>query len=210
MIRIITLGLALGALSACDDELFPAVEGGAAVTSAGCDGVAEVIAANCLSCHSAAGAAGGLDLETDWYSALVNGGLVTLGDPAGSVLYQRLTSSTSPMPPTGALGDDTVAIVGDWIASGETCDGSGGSDVSGGGDTAASDGAALFAAKCAACHGADGNSGYSPRLSDEVPGKTMGDLVDIIQNGTGSMPAQYPDIADAETVAAYVLDTFGG
>jgi mono/diheme cytochrome c family protein len=212
-------------LVSCDDETFPAHEGGGVVTSEGCDGVGEVFANNCLACHSAAGAAGGLDLETDWYTAVIDGGLVVAGDAAGSTLYQRMTSSSSPMPPSGLLGSDTLAIVEAWINDGATCDGTGGTDTTDGtdgtdgsdgtdgtdgSDGGTADGEALYMAKCAACHGASGSGGYSPSLVEEVPGKTLADLVEIIQDGQGSMPPQYPDAAEAQAVAQYCLDTFGG
>lgn len=206
------LGLfaALG-LSACDDEKFAAVEGGGAVSGEGCDAVAEVIAGNCVGCHSAGGGAGGLDLETDWYAAVTDGGLVVAGDSAGSVLYQRITSTTSPMPPVGLMGEANQAIVGDWIDAGaEACaagtDGADGADgADGGGGT---DGAALFTSGCAGCHGADGDSGYAPNLSDEVPGKDLADLKEVIMFGEGTMPAIFPDDAQATAVAQYLLDTF--
>lgn len=213
--RPTALALAL-ALSACDDEKFAAVEGGAAVSGEGCDAVAEVIAGNCVSCHSAGGGAGGLDLETDWYAAVTDGGLVVAGDSAGSVLYQRITSTTSPMPPAGLMGESNQTIIGDWIDAGaEACaagtdgtDGTDGADGADGADGGSTDGAALFASGCTGCHGADGDSGYAPDLSDEVPGEDIEDLKEVIMFGDGAMPAIYPDDAQATAVAQYLLDTF--
>ncbi len=195
------------ALSACDDEKFNAVEGGGAVSGEGCDAVAEVIASNCVSCHSAGGGAGGLDLETDWYTAVIDGGLVVAGDSAGSVLYQRITSTTSPMPPSGLMAESNQTIVADWIDAGaEAC--AAGTDGTDGTDGGSTDGAALFASGCSGCHGADGDSGYAPNLSDEVPGEDIADLKEVIMYGDGAMPAIYPDDAQATAVAQYLLDTF--
>lgn len=198
----------------CDDEKFAAVEGGGAVSGEGCDAVAQVIDGNCVGCHSAGGQAGGLDLETDWYAAVVDGGLVVPGDSAGSVLYQRITSGSSPMPPVGLMAESNQAIVGDWIDAGAPAcaagtdgatDGATDGTDAGGGST---DGAALFTSGCSGCHGADGDSGYAPNLSDEVPGKSLADIKEVIMFGGGMMPAVYPDDAQATAVAQYVLETF--
>ena len=99
-----------------------------------------------------------------------------------------------------ACGDKESTDSGD---TGSTTDGTDGTDGSDG-----SDGATVFANSCAACHGADGDSGYAPALSDEVPGKSDSDLEDIIQNGDGSMPAQNLSAADLAAVMSYLRATF--
>ncbi len=48
----------------------------------------------------------------------------------------RTKNAADPMPPDGLLGDDTVAVLADWVASGsprEECGGSGGAGSGGGG-----------------------------------------------------------------------------
>ena len=208
--------MAISVLSAfaagCDDEQFKTAEG-AAVSGEGCDAVAQVLAGNCASCHSGAGAAGGLDLDTDWYAAVTDGGYVVAGDSAGSVLFQRMSSATSPMPPSGNLAAENQAIVSDWIDAGaEACDGGGDGAADGGADGGGStDGASLYSNGCAGCHGADGDSGYAPNLTEEVPGKDLEDIVEVVMFGEPpGMPAVYADEAQANAVAQYVLDTFGG
>jgi hypothetical protein len=70
-------------------------------------------------------------------------------------------------------------------------------------------GGELFSTGCAGCHGADGDSGYAPNLSVEVPGMSESSLRTLIQSGQRSMPAVYPDATDAADVAAYVMLTWG-
>ena len=95
---------------------------------------------------------------------------------------------------------------------------------SGGGDSGASEvdailaltgdataGATTFSNTCAACHGADGASGYAANLVEEIPSKDDAFIVNIIINGDGGgMPAQ--DLSDQEVadVLAHVRATFGG
>lgn len=201
------LALAAGLVAGCDDELFASKASGGEVTGEGCGAVAEVISSNCLGCHSAGGQAGGLDLETDWYNTVIDRGVVVAGDAAGSLLYQRITSTSSSMPPTGLMPEANQAIVGDWIDAGAACEpDSGGSD--GGGIDPNATGEELFAA-CAGCHGADGVSGSAPDLPDEVPGESVADIKEVVMEGKDSMPAIYTDEAAATKVAQYVVDTFG-
>jgi hypothetical protein len=94
-------------------------------------------------CHKPPGPAANLDLVSPGLAARVvgvsavgsPGVLVDPADPQASVLYRRVTSTTSPMPPTGALGADTTACILSWIkglASGGPSpapDGSSGADA---------------------------------------------------------------------------------
>ena len=68
------------------------------------------------------------------------------------------------------------------------------------------DGASIFKAKCAMCHGADG-SGNSPMgksmgLRDlgsaEVQSSSDADLVAVISNGKGKMPAYKGKLSDSD------------
>ncbi len=85
-----------------------------------------VIEANCLACHSAASALGGLDLETDFVAATVGveGAysmlIVAPGDPDGSMLYLKITraqgASGADMPPgSGGLPSEDVDPIRAWI-----------------------------------------------------------------------------------------------
>ncbi len=195
----------LAGLTACDDTEFNTLE--VEVSGEGYDAVIEVVEGNCTSCHASGGTASFLDLSAEAFcDTVLDGRLVVPGDAAGSVLYQRISDAGSPMPPTGLMSEGNQTIVGDWIDAGADCT-TGGSDGTDGTD-GTTDGATLFDSGCTGCHGADGNSGYAPQLSDEVPGKDLADIVEVVQQGEGDMPPIYTDAAQAEAVAQYVLDTF--
>ena len=70
-------------------------------------------------------------------------------------------------------------------------------------------GADVFASACAGCHGADGVSGYAPKLTDVVPGLDAAGLEEIIVNGEGNMPPVNVSGQDLTDVITYVLATFG-
>jgi mono/diheme cytochrome c family protein len=69
---------------------------------------------------------------------------------------------------------------------------------------AQNDGAGLFKAKCAACHGADGSAntavGKSMKIRDfhspDVQKQTDAQLTDIITTGKGAMPAYKGKLTD--------------
>jgi mono/diheme cytochrome c family protein len=115
-------------LAACDDSVF--LGGGETVTGVeGFEGVAAIVDAHCLGCHSAASALGDLDLETDLYAAIVGvtGAygevIVEPGSPGDSIFYRKITAdSTVPgvdMPPgSGGLSADETQIVAAWITDG--------------------------------------------------------------------------------------------
>ncbi len=73
-----------------------------------------VFALECVSCHSAANPAGGLDL-TSYMSTLMT---VTPNDPDASTLVQRMEDPMNPMPPAGLLPQAMIDSVREWIASG--------------------------------------------------------------------------------------------
>ncbi|MCA9683708.1 MAG: cytochrome c [Myxococcales bacterium] len=72
-------------------------------------------------------------------------------------------------------------------------------------------GATVFANTCGigSCHGADGNSGTGPALSDEIPDYSSDALGCLLLTGVGTMPSQAglsdQDLAD---VIAYAEATF--
>jgi cytochrome c550 len=79
------------------------------------------------------------------------------------------------------------------------------------GDVAGPDGAALYTAKCAACHGEAGD-GNSAVLADVVPALSDVELDDVIRNGTESgMPGGLvSDDAEVDAVISHLRDTWGG
>jgi len=74
---------------------------------------------------------------------------------------------------------------------------------------AAADGAAVYKAKCAMCHGADGGGmtpmGKSMKLRDlrspEVQKQTDAELTKVTADGKGKMPAYKGKLTDAEIAA---------
>lgn len=95
------------------------------------------------------------------------------------------------------------------IACGSTTD-TGGKDTSGGTDWTGGDataGATVFADHCAACHGADGTGGSGPSLAGTNM-KDDSEVVGVIQNGVGDMPAQGLTDAQTKDVLAWLRSTF--
>ena len=71
---------------------------------------------SCMPCHSGASPSAGLALDNGIESVLST---VVPGDYENSLLYQRITSSTNPMPPTWssneALTAEEVNLIVTWI-----------------------------------------------------------------------------------------------
>jgi mono/diheme cytochrome c family protein len=137
-----SLALLTLALWGCDDTEFHGAEPSGSVdcdASADWCGVQQVFEAHCIACHSAGGAAGGLDLETDAWGAIVRADsagspgeqLVAPGDPEGSLLFRKLRGSQAEdeggiMPPgSQGLSVREQALIWEWIAAGATqsCEG---------------------------------------------------------------------------------------
>ena len=147
--------------------------------------VRTLLDANCVVCHSASLAQGGLDLETDAWTATVGKSssvfsgavLVAPGDPSGSLLYRKLVGTQTateggPMPPAGVLGDTEQQTVRAWIEAGAlaACDGADDSGADDGPnyhpDTFTPPEVHGLAAKfqeedCTECHGTDLDGGTS-------------------------------------------------
>jgi mono/diheme cytochrome c family protein len=90
------------------------------------------------------------------------------------------------------------------------------SNQSSGTDTGASagapDGAAIFAARCAGCHGGDGGGGSGPQLSEGHAVAAYPDAADeisLVSNGRGAMPA-WEGRLTSEEIAAVVEYTRTG
>lgn len=93
--------------------------------------VRTVFEVSCVTgCHSALVPAGGLDLQTDPYNAMVNrpsqagsGPLVTPNDSSASFVYRKMrgilaNGEGAVMPPAGLLDPYVVDLVGEWIDAG--------------------------------------------------------------------------------------------
>lgn len=83
---------------------------------------------------------------------------------------------------------------------------SGGDDTDNGlgleGDAVA--GATVFADTCAPCHGATAEGGSGPSLIGTNEDYTPAGYVDVIQNGTGDMPAQTIGDQEVADVVAWL------
>lgn len=82
----------------------------------------------------------------------------------------------------------------------------------GGKDTIEGDpvnGAVVFADGCASCHGGDGTGGVGPSLYTVVPELTDGELVSVMVDGVGEMPAIALEGNEPADVRAYLRETFG-
>jgi len=60
----------------------------------------------------------------------------------------------------------------------------------------------VFANNCAGCHGADGDSGSAPNLSEVAPDRTDNEIAWTIADGNGGMPSiDIDDQAIADVIA---------
>jgi mono/diheme cytochrome c family protein len=68
----------------------------------------------------------------------------------------------------------------------------------------------IFAANCAACHGASGQGGFGPNLHGIAARKTSAATIAFIENPAGAMPKLYPATISASQVAdvAAYIETF--
>ena len=72
---------------------------------------------NSAGCHNAGGAPPELTEENAHFELTISG-YVDPQDPEASVLYQRMISTTKPMPPAGKLGESKLQIILNWIEQG--------------------------------------------------------------------------------------------
>lgn len=86
----------------------------------------EVFNVHCVSCHSGVAPNGNLDLSAGLaYANIINiqnagkfAVYIKPGNVEQSYLYSRLTSSSSPMPPTGKLAQNVLDTIKVWIEQG--------------------------------------------------------------------------------------------
>lgn len=74
-----------------------------------------------------------------------------------------------------------------------------------GGETTA-DAEAVYQNNCAMCHGDDLSGGAGPALTDAGSSFSEDELADIIQNGTGSMPAQDVQGEELDALTAWLSE----
>ncbi|MCB9746055.1 MAG: hypothetical protein H6740_26000 [Alphaproteobacteria bacterium] len=132
---------ALGALTACDDEFNYNPSHGSSSDSYDLDycGVQQVYADSCFTCHSAASATAGLDLETDPLGATVDvaaasgGVMISPGSIEDSVLYLKASNQAAGVMPPGSegLNDAALEALTTWIENGAVDDCGGASGDSG-------------------------------------------------------------------------------
>ncbi|MGC4044535.1 MAG: PSD1 and planctomycete cytochrome C domain-containing protein [Armatimonas sp.] len=75
---------------------------------------------NCTSCHGGGQSKGQLSLDTaaSWQKGGSSGPVIVPGDPAKSILIQRVKSTGAPMPPNGRLSNDEIAALETWVKMG--------------------------------------------------------------------------------------------
>ena len=77
-------------------------------------------------------------------------------------------------------------------------------------DTPEARGAALYAADCVACHGADGTAGIdgASNLVEDVPNLDDAAITDVVLNGKDEMPAFAYTEAQMADLLAFLRETF--
>lgn len=75
-------------------------------------------------------------------------------------------------------------------------------------DGDASAGASVFSGNCAGCHGADGDSGSAPNLSAKVLSLSDSELLTIVLNGKGDMPAISLEDQEAADLLEYLRTSY--
>jgi polyvinyl alcohol dehydrogenase (cytochrome) len=163
---------------------------------------------------------GGVVSPVSWANGLVyvtdNTGRVSAHDTADGL--RRVWSWRTDAPAAGgiAIANDMVYAGWGWAVNGVSQKGGliayklGGEPQDGGGGEEP-DGAALYAANCAACHGADGSGGAGPDLRGIGGMHTIDELIEVITNGRGGMPAWRDQLSaeEIQAVAQYVSEIPG-
>ena len=106
----------------------------------------------------------------------------------------------------GGAGDDNANEPADTNDGGteEEATDDGATDDGGAVDTAAAEDA--FQKSCASCHGQDLSGGAGPDLTSVGSSLSADEILDIIENGQGSMPGGLLSGDDATAVADWLAD----
>ncbi|RDW21781.1 cytochrome c550 [Oceanobacillus chungangensis] len=103
----------------------------------------------------------------------------------------------------GVLAVIIISFVGlDQRADRQAADEGGNEQAEDSGGEVSTDPEEIFQANCAACHGADLSGGMGPDLTAIGSSLTAEDIVTIIQQGTGQMPAQTQVVEEEATLLA--------
>lgn len=118
--------------SASVDPNVPA-DGGGSGNGGGlpCD-VAQVLANNCASCHGSPPSGGALNTLVS-YEDLAAASKADPSESVATLSVARMQDTKKPMPPSGALAADQIAVLQNWIEAGMpkgTCSGNGTSGIS--------------------------------------------------------------------------------
>ncbi|GGK03080.1 cytochrome c-551 [Lentibacillus kapialis] len=102
----------------------------------------------------------------------------------------------------------TALVLGACGGGGDNGGDGGDSSGSDGGDTSEAGAAEeLFQNNCASCHGQDLSGGAGPDLTSVGADHSADDIVNIIKNGKGQMPAQSQvSDEDAQTIASWLAE----
>jgi len=168
-------------------------------------------AQNCQACHRPDGAG-----NPPRFPSLVKDAMVTSGD--ASALIAVVKKGIGEMPAYGdRLSNAEIASILTYTRSswGNQAAPVTAEDVAGGGAAVAAgtSGAAIYSAKCAACHGANGEGGAFPKLAGSkiVTASDATPLIAETVHGKGAMPAFRPGLGD-DAIAAlltYIRSSWG-
>lgn len=158
--------------------------------------IAALLTAECGACH---GSAGGWSAGT--YREVIesgdNGPAVIPGDVANSILAQKISGTQTfgaVMPPGQPLPPEEVALILAWIETGAP-------------ERAAAPatGAALYAERCAVCHGAAGEGAAGPALTG--PPLPPSEIAAVVADGRGAMGGFAASLTPDEInqIAAFTL-----
>ena len=71
------------------------------------------------------------------------------------------------------------------------------------------DAASVYTAYCSGCHASDGTGASGPALTESVPNLSDADLMDILQDGIGSMAAPSLTEPEEDALFLYLRERFG-
>lgn len=121
---VVLLQMLLGALSfmilpSCDYEYIEPIKVEIPDTVSFQGLILPIFEDNCAKsgCHVSGGVAPDLSSE-DAHDNLWLYNLVDTTEPTSSILYERISSESSPMPPTGRLTNDKIKLILAWIEQG--------------------------------------------------------------------------------------------
>ena len=172
----------------------------------------DLYAQNCQACHRPNGVG-----TPPTFPSLVKDAMVTSSD--ATALVTVVKKGIGVMPAYGnRLSDGQIAAIVTYVRSswGNQAAPVSAEDVARGGGAAVAAGAgggAIYAAKCSACHGANGEGGAFPKLIGDklvIASDPMA-LITLTVHGGGSMPAFRPGLSDDEIAAllTYVRSSWG-